>query len=82
MKSLKLDIPSAATIPARTVTWTGPFCGTASSSLTVCAVPLYDTLAIFTPLRLARGSFEPRLVAVVDTAKNYVQRHPHMLRWA
>ena len=50
VKSLELDIPSAATSPARTVTWTGPFCGTASLSRTACAARSYDTRAIFTPL--------------------------------
>ena len=48
VKSLKLDIPSAATSPARTVTWTGLLCGTASLSRTVCAARSYDTRAIFT----------------------------------
>ena len=50
VKSLELDIPSAATSPARTVTWTGPFCGLASLSRTACVVPSYDTRAILTPL--------------------------------
>jgi hypothetical protein len=49
VKSLVLDIPSAATSPARTVTWTGPFCGTASLSRTECAARSYETRAIFTP---------------------------------
>ena len=50
MKSLKLDIPSAATIPARTVTMSVFFWRLASLSVTVFAVPSYDTLPIFTPL--------------------------------
>ena len=50
VRSLELDIPSAATIPARTVTRTGPFCGAASLSLTACAARSYHTRAIFSRL--------------------------------
>ena len=50
VKSLKLDIPSAATSPARTVTWIGPFCGTASLSRTVARRRSYDTLRDLHPV--------------------------------